>query len=197
MPTRRSLAVELSRLKVFEKASESDEQYPTDSETAAFLLWNAYMLGDIKNKIIADLGAGTGILGIGALLLGAKKAIFVEKDSEAVRVLKENLKGFEGFQINFCDIKDFKIKVSTVIMNPPFGTRNRGADREFLLKAFEISKVVYSMHLKGSESFLKNVCADNSKEITHLWNYKLQLKQSLKHHKKLIHRVPIILARIE
>ena len=70
--TKTQLAVELSRLKTFQKPKMYLEQYPTDSEIAADMLWSADMQGDIEGKVIADLGAGTGILGIGALILGAK-----------------------------------------------------------------------------------------------------------------------------
>ena len=89
MITKSKLAIQLSKLKVFETAKIKLEQYPTDSEIAADILWNAFMQHDIEGKVIADLGAGTGVLGIGALLLNAKKVCFVEKDKEAVKLLKE------------------------------------------------------------------------------------------------------------
>ena len=87
MITKSKLAITLSKLKVFDSAKVKLEQYPTDSEVAADVLWNAFMQGDIGNKIIADLGAGTGVLGIGALILGAKKVYFVEKDKDVIKLL--------------------------------------------------------------------------------------------------------------
>ena len=86
-----SLAVALSKLKTYSKPSISLEQYPTDSEIAAEILWSAYMHGDLSGKTVADLGSGTGILGIGALYLGASKVFFVEKDSKAMAIAKENI----------------------------------------------------------------------------------------------------------
>ena len=68
-----SLAIILSKLKLFSKPQLNLEQYPTDSEIAAEVLWNAHMNDDLDNKVVADLGCGTGILGIGALLLHSKK----------------------------------------------------------------------------------------------------------------------------
>ena len=65
------LGVILSRLRVFYKAKVRVEQYPTDSEIAAQMLWESHLRGDIEGKVIVDLGCGTGILGIGALILGA------------------------------------------------------------------------------------------------------------------------------
>ena len=78
------LAVVLSRLSVFQRPKVRVEQYPTDSEIAAEVLWSAFMKGDIDKMCIADLGCGTGILGIGALLLGAKKVYFLDIDQNAL-----------------------------------------------------------------------------------------------------------------
>src|SRR3989344_9496721 len=89
------LAIELSKLKVFEQPDLATEQYPMDSEHGAEVLWDAYFKGDIENKTVADLGCGTGILGIGALLLGARLTYFVDSDEEAIKIAKENLKKFE------------------------------------------------------------------------------------------------------
>ena len=56
------------------------EQYQTDPEIASEWLWNMYMLGDVAEKKVIDQGAGTGILGIGAYILGAKEVIFIESE---------------------------------------------------------------------------------------------------------------------
>lgn len=44
-----------------------------------------------QDKTIADIGCGSGILSIGALLLGAKKAIAVDTDPLAVKATRENI----------------------------------------------------------------------------------------------------------
>ena len=89
MITKSALAIQLSKLNVFTKAKVRLEQYPTDSEIAATMLWDAYMQGHIEDKILADLGSGTGILGIGAILLGAKHVYFVDADREVLDILRE------------------------------------------------------------------------------------------------------------
>lgn len=38
------------------------------------------------------------------------------------------------------------IDFDTVIMNPPFGTRNTGIDTAFVLKGMQYSSAVYSLH---------------------------------------------------
>ena len=93
--TKSKLAIILSKLKVFDAPELESEQYPTDSETAAEVIWNAYLNGDIEGKNVADFGAGTGILGAGCLLLGAKSVYFVEHDEKAANILKENMKRIE------------------------------------------------------------------------------------------------------
>lgn len=50
------------------------------------------ILGDeVKGKVVLDLFAGTGNLGIEALSRGAAKVVFVEKGRQALRVLERNL----------------------------------------------------------------------------------------------------------
>jgi len=46
---------------------------------------------EVEGKAVLDLFAGTGNLGIEALSRGAKKAIFVEKGREALRLIQRNL----------------------------------------------------------------------------------------------------------
>ena len=92
MLTKKKLAIQISKLKGYEEADVRLEQYTTDSEIAAEVLWFAFLNNDIKNKIIADFGCGTGVLGIGALLLGAKKVYFVDVDKKILEICKSNSK---------------------------------------------------------------------------------------------------------
>ena len=47
---------------------------------------------DIEGRRVLDLFAGTGQLGIECLSRGAREAVFVDRDREAVRIVKDNLK---------------------------------------------------------------------------------------------------------
>jgi 16S rRNA (guanine966-N2)-methyltransferase len=49
------------------------------------------MLGELDGSVALDLFAGTGALGIEALSRGARRAVFVERDSAAVGALRANL----------------------------------------------------------------------------------------------------------
>jgi len=52
---------------------------------------------EIEGKMVLDLFAGSGNLGIEALSRGAKKTIFVEKGRQALRIIQRNLTQF-GFE---------------------------------------------------------------------------------------------------
>ncbi|MCK4860117.1 MAG: methyltransferase, partial [Candidatus Omnitrophica bacterium] len=195
-----SLAILLSKLKVFEAPKLKSEQYTTDSEIAADILWKAYYLENINNKTIADLGSGTGILGLGALLLGAKKVFFIENDKNSIQTAKENLKFLEeetGIKLAkkaiFLnqDINNFNDKVDTVIQNPPFGTKQKHADKIFLEKAFSLTKVIYSFHKLETERFVNKISEDYSFNITHLWKFDFPIKSTYNFHKKIIQRIKV------
>ncbi|MFH1505537.1 MAG: METTL5 family protein [archaeon] len=187
--TKSSLAVQLSKLKGFNDAKVSLEQYLTDPEIAAEILWFAHMQGDIDGKRVADLGAGTGLLGIGALLLGAKMVFLVEKDDAALDVARDNLGRvkFSGEVVSLNqDIMYFREDVDVVLMNPPFGTKDRYADREFLEKAAKIAPIIYSFHKLETKDFIQDFAKDRGFTPTHFWAFKFPLKASMKQHKKKV-----------
>lgn len=194
------LAMKLSNLKVYDEPDANKEQYPTDSEVAADALWNAHYQDNIKGKVIADFGAGTGILGIGALLIGAKKVYFIEKDEKALAIAKDNFRKFdiEG-EAEFLNqsIEDFNEKVDVVIQNPPFGTNKRHADREFLMKAFDTAPIIYSFHKSSTKRFVTAIADDNNYRITHVWNYAFPIKATQLFHKKKIERIKVTCWRME
>ncbi|MDD4878816.1 MAG: METTL5 family protein [Candidatus Nanoarchaeia archaeon] len=188
---KRELAILLSKLDSSKDKNVKLEQYQTDSEIAGEVIWNAFMLGDIEGKVIADFGCGNGILGIGALVLGASKATLVDIDEKAISIAKENLKkAANGKKLNALfenkNISKVKGRFDTVLQNPPFGTKTEHADREFLLKAMECSDVVYSFHKSSTESFVKAIAKDNGFEVTHKWLYKFPLKHSYEFHRKKV-----------
>lgn len=54
--------------------------------------------GEVEEKVVLDLFAGTGNLGIEALSRGARRVLFVEKGREALRIIQRNL--------HQCDFKE-------------------------------------------------------------------------------------------
>ncbi len=132
------------------------EQYATPAPLAAEMLHTAFLYGDIEGKVVADLGCGTGILAIGAALLGASRVYGVDVDEEALEVAKgwaERL----GVSVEFIagDVQEFGIQVDTVVQNPPFGDRPGHGDLPFLDKALQVAGVVYTFHDAKALSFLE------------------------------------------
>lgn len=197
MITKSRLAIELSKLKPFESPKIRAEQYMTDSEAAAEMLWFAYMKGDLSGKTIADFGCGTGILGIGAILLGAEKVFFIDNDEDAIAVCKENLGNEKKAEIIAGDVTSFDKKVDVVIENPPFGTREKHADAAFLEKAFETADVVYSFHKLGTRNFVEGFADKKGFRTTNVFEFQLPIKASYKFHKSRIKRIAVGCWRFE
>lgn len=197
--SKKQLAVLLSRLKAFEKPSFRLEQYSTDSEIAAEVIWNAYQISDIEEKVIADLGCGTGILGIGCLFLKAKKVYFVDVDERQLKTLDTNLKlmNLKNYEIFLTDVKKFNKKVDLVIQNPPFGTKKEHADKIFLEKAFEIAKIIYSFHKIESKNFIEAISKENSFNITRYFEFDFPLKNTMNFHEKKVKKIKVGCWRFE
>jgi putative methylase len=75
----------LQRISGYSHPRAALEQYQTPAPLAARLLYHALMKGDIKGKTVCDLGCGTGVLAIGAALLGADCVRGVDSDPQAVK----------------------------------------------------------------------------------------------------------------
>lgn len=196
------LAKKLSEFEGFSVLKVSLEQYTTPSELAAELLWNALMQGDIENKDVADFGAGTGILGLGTMILGAKSVYLIEKDLSAIETIQKNIDRLKSeitgkIEVINKDITGFSKKINTIIMNPPFGTKQKHADKAFLEQAFKCAPVIYTIHKTSTENFINKITDDNNYQITHQWKYTLQLKASYKFHKKPAKNVQITIFRLE
>ncbi len=194
------LAIILSRLESFTEASAQAEQYPTDSEVAAEVLWQALMQGDIAGKRVADLGCGTGILAVGAALLGASSVVGVDSDASALEVAGRNVSAAEKagsvhlkkrMRLIQGDIAGFSEQADTVVQNPPFGTAREHADRVFLGKAFSIAPVVWSFHKESTGRFVERFAADSGFAVTHHLRFAFPLKRSRAHHTRRIHRIEV------
>ncbi len=199
-----SLAVFLSRLAQFAAPDALLEQYPTDSEIAATILWDAHMRGEIAGRRVADLGCGTGILGIGALALGAAHVAFVEIDARVLPALAQNLArlrdelgdGTGEHEIVHGDVSRYTGHADLVVQNPPFGTRDAGADTRFLASAMRAAPLVYSLHKSATLAHLTRVVHTNGGRVLAATRFRFPLKPTMSEHRKRIARIDVVCLRI-
>lgn len=186
---KKHLAIALSKLAPASTQDVALEQYQTDGELAATLLWNAYLAGDIQEKIVADFGCGNGILGIGAQLLGAKNVSFIDIDKHALAIAKKNAHNKGAY---YCgDVTLFNQPIDTVLMNPPFGVQKRKADKHFLEHAMTLSTAIYSIHKIESKSFIQQLARDHNWKVQSLTEHTFLLKKTLPFHKKKHYAVQV------
>jgi len=185
----------LERLEGFAAPDPRLEQYATPAPIASELLYPALLRGDLEGTV-CDLGCGTGILAIGAALLGAR-SVGVELDHAALQIAKENARRL-GVDVEFVrgDVASIGLKnVSTVIMNPPFGAQKASlGDRAFLRKAMEIAEVIYSIHNAGSEGFIRRFVEPC--KVEEVQKIAFPLKRAFKFHSKEVKIIEAELYRI-
>jgi len=193
--SKKQLAIILSQLKSNPSPDPSLEQYEIPGELAAEIINHGLLSGDITGKTILDLGCGSGRLGIGSVLMGAKKVTGIDIDKNVLEVAKENVKIAEEFsgqkiknKIDFIhsDIENFKGQADTVIQNPPFGIQKEHADRIFLEKALESGKVIYSLHRSYSKSrmFLTRYIEKYGGKVEKIMKFSFRLPHTFGFHKK-------------
>ena len=158
---KRSLEILLEDARGFSDPDITLEQYATPATVAAELLHFAFMRQDLKGKVY-DLGCGTGVLAIGAKILGASEVVGFDVDKAAIKIAEENAARMEvDVEFVCCNVKEVKGRTDTVVMNPPFGAQVRESDRKFLRKAIEIGSIIYSIHNSGSGDFIKRFINPN------------------------------------
>ncbi|MCD6403307.1 MAG: methyltransferase [Candidatus Aenigmarchaeota archaeon] len=190
----KQLAIIFSKFKKFEKPKLELEQYTIPDELAAKILVLAALKGDVKGKKVFDLGCGTGKLGIGAAILGAKKVVCIDVDEDVIRIARENVKIAENLtgmrlssviefkRMNVIDLKDY---ADTVIQNPPFGIQSQNLDLLFLRQAITHAKRVYSLH-RGpvAREFLRKYIQSLGADIEEIHQFTFTIPYMFKFHKK-------------
>jgi len=176
------------------------ETYTLDSKSASHVLSIAgHTYDDVTEKRVIDLGCGTGILAIGAALMGAKYIVGVDIDRDGIRVAKQNASKL-GLDVNYVtgDIEAIHNSFNTTLMNPPFGSWSRGADVKFLKKALDISTITYSLHKRTptNRRFLENKISSFGKRVDRIFELDLSLPRTFTFHKKEKYLVEVDLYRI-
>lgn len=79
----------------------------------------------IPNSVVLDLFAGSGSLGLEAISNGAKKCYLIDKNIEAIKIIKENSQNIdEDLKIMNIDYKKFlkntEEKFDIIFLDPPY-----------------------------------------------------------------------------
>ena len=200
--TLKQLEMTLQRLRGFSRPQAALEQYQTPAPLAARLLYHALMKGDIEGKTVCDLGCGTGILAIGAALLGAALVTGVDIDERALVVARENA-DLLGTDITFlaADLREGGCRdrigaCDTVVMNPPFGAQKAHADRPFIDCAIAAAGVTYSIFNAGSIPFVEAYTAQKA-EITEKVGGAFPIKRTFAFHTKDVQEIEVEILRLK
>ncbi|XP_066156435.1 rRNA N6-adenosine-methyltransferase METTL5 [Euwallacea fornicatus] len=189
----RKIQERLQCIEGFEKPKIKLEQYITPWHLGSHMLYTIQShYGDLDGKLVADLGCGCGTLSIGAAILNASSVIGFEIDEDVLDIFQSNIQDHNLPYIDaiLCDVlkipERFYKKFDTVLMNPPFGTKqNEGIDMKFLEVALQLSnKVVYSLHKSSTRKHILKYTKSLGVNGEVLAELKYDLPATYKFHKK-------------
>jgi 16S rRNA (guanine966-N2)-methyltransferase len=112
------------------ESPRSDSTRPTTDKVREAVFNSLGSLGVVEDAKVVDLFAGTGALGIEALSRGARHCTFVERDRNALAVLKENIKNLELEEVTTVVIGDATssqhagIECDLLLADPPYRFRD-------------------------------------------------------------------------
>lgn len=174
------------------------EQYTIPPKLAAELLYiSSFIHQDIRDKKVADLGTGSGLLAIGAGLIGAKYVVGVDIDPSVIKVAWRNAQKLSvDVEWVIADIAAIKGPFDTVVMNPPFGTKRRHMDRLFLSKAMTMAQVIYSLHKQTTRQYLCHFIELNRGFVDAIFPMELEIPHVFPFHTRKKYTVNVDLYRI-
>ena len=186
---RKHLEEALEEVEVFDKPKIELEQIPTSPHIAASMIFTAATnYGDIEGQIIGDFGCGPGILSLACCMMGATTVLGVDVDEEALDIAWVNKKkmDIENVDLIMADVQslDLNVKLDTVVMNPPFGTRNAGIDTAFVMKALEYADVVYSLHKTSTRAHFDRLAKAADLRFEVVAELKYDIPKTFNYHKE-------------
>jgi putative methylase len=175
------------------------EQYTIPADLAADILFLAcHVHGDIDGKSVLDLGTGTGRLAIGASILGARYVVGIDIDRLALSVASDNCRRLD-LEIDWLlgEVGGLRGRVDTVLMNPPFGTRQPHADVKFLQIALKLAKTVYTIHKTSTRQFLERWLRQHHANSARAISTEMEIPHQFHFHTKRRDYVPVDVLRIK
>ena len=199
----KNIISDLESIETFSSPKDYLEQYQTPASVAGEMIHYISNNYSIQNYSIADLGCGTGILGIAAALCGCKNVFLFDIDEEALEIAKNNVENLElndNIQIIQMDVNQLRLckklnkYFDLIITNPPFGIRSEnGADVEFLKTAsYLCNNTIFSLHKFSTVNFLKKFYNKNG--ISDIKSFKIEynLPKTYKFQKKKEKNIDVV-----
>jgi len=203
MGSKRALERRLAELSGFESPRQELEQYPTPADLAATLVHLADLRGDLERPVI-DLGAGAGVLAIGAAIRAAPQVVGIERDHRALHDAIRNEATTDppttvDWLLADATRPPLALPAGTVLMNPPFGAQrgHEHADRAFLRSVSDLATVSYSIHNEDSWSFVEAFATDNGGQVTNAYQTRMTLDRQFAFHDHERTEIGVELFRIE
>ena len=199
----KNIISDLESLESFSSPKDYLEQYQTPPSVAGEMIHYISNNYSLNNYIIADLGCGTGILGISAALCGCENVFLFDIDDEALEIAKNNVENLElenKIQIIQVDVNQLRHwnklnkYFDLVITNPPFGIRSEnGADVEFLKTAsYLCNNTIFSLHKFSTNNFLNKFYEKNGIKDIKSFKIEYNLPKTYKFHKKKEKNIDVI-----
>ena len=179
----------LSKLDVKENLVASLEQYVTPGDLASRWLFDIQAFGDLSSGCrVADLGAGNGILGIGAVMMGAGFVKLVEADQKLCELANANaesvlLNGKYEICNRIIGKNSFHLEgYDLIISNPPWGRQKEGADSDFIECILASRTTTHMMHSANAKHLRKRF-EDMNWSVEMYGEADFPLPASYSHHK--------------
>ncbi|MDX1610828.1 MAG: METTL5 family protein [Candidatus Thermoplasmatota archaeon] len=174
------------------------EQIKTPAPIATDVVFEAFHLGDIGGKIVLDFGCGTGILAIGAGLLGAMPVHGFDIDEEAIELAREAARkaGVSQAEFEVLDVSEMgEYEADTILSNPPFGAQKKHADRPFLEAANAAGQVAYTFHMAPTIPWVTERIGEMGGQVTHQFPFHFPLKAQFFFHEKPSQDINVVVLR--
>lgn len=203
--TRRRLAQELAVVAGFDDPQAPLEQYHTPPDLAAHIIHDADLQSDVEDRLVIDLGCGTGMLALGAALRGPRAVVGIDIDPAPLETARANERrvaaraSVSWIRADATDAPLCPDGTVTVVMNPPFGAQagNEHADRTFLATAATLADVSYSVHNAGSLEFVEAFARDEGGEVTRAFRAEMDLPGQFEFHEADRETIEVEVYRVE
>lgn len=197
---RKTIERTLSQVRDHPNPDPEFEQFTTPAPIATDLLFEAANLGDIGGKMVLDFGCGTGVLALGAGLLGAMPVYGFDIDEEAIEIARETARelGVSQAEFRVMDVEEMgDYQGDTVLCNPPFGAQKKGADRPFIEAAAEAGDVCYTFHMAVTADWVEDKIDEVGGTVTHRFGFNFPLEAQFFFHDKPEKEINVLVFRWE